>query len=325
MVIHIIDGRQLADEVLSELQKEISGRQLPLGLAAVVVGDVEGVKKFVETKKKAAEKIGVQFSSYELANNANMEEVGSLIQSLADDTAIDGILVELPLPKHLDTQTILDFVPVEKDVDVLSSEAQKKFYNVSLRGQMQTGTRTDADFGILPPAVEAAKIILEHYFVSNHADKIKTPPESIANLKNLKNSTWSPHHGRGVVTIRDFLNGKTASVFGQGILVGKPVAHWLEQYGATVHRIDSQTLNPRPLSLTSDIIVSGVGKPGLITGDMVKEGAVVIDFGFKDGLGDVDFDSVSAKASLITPTPGGTGPLVVAAVLKNLVWVTIEA
>ena len=117
--------------------------------------------------------------------------------------------------------------------------------------------------------------------------------------------------------------GKIAAVFGYGLLVGKPVSHWLANQGATVSVINEFTPEPAELSKKADIIISGVGKPGLIKSDMIKEGAVVIDFGFVsagEGIaGDVDFEEVSKKASLITPVPGGTGPIVVAAVLKNFV------
>lgn len=119
------------------------------------------------------------------------------------------------------------------------------------------------------------------------------------------------------------LKGKKIAVFGQGMLVGKPIAHWLEQQGASVNRVDEFTKNPEEISKKADIIISGVGKPGLIGADMVKDDAILIDYGFgKKGnkmLGDVDFKSVSKKASLLTPVPGGMGPLVIAAVLENLV------
>ena len=126
--------------------------------------------------------------------------------------------------------------------------------------------------------------------------------------------------------------GKTAAVFGQSILIGKPVSHWLESQGANVFRIDENTENAEGLCLQSDIVISGVGKPNLINGNMIKDGTVVVDFGFsarggsafggenKEGekvAGDVDFDSVAPKASLITPVPGGMGPIVIASFLEN--------
>ena len=136
---------------------------------------------------------------------------------------------------------------------------------------------------ILPPAVGALKVLFEEY---------KINPK-----------------------------GKTAAIFGQGLLVGKPISHWLEQIGAKVFRVDENTNDPEKLYLQADIIVSGVGKPNLIRGDMIKEGAVVVDFGYgslnEKITGDVDFDSVAPKTHLITPVPGGMGPIVIASFLKN--------
>ena len=144
---------------------------------------------------------------------------------------------------------------------------------------------------LLPPAVGALKILFEEY---------KIEPKD-----------------------------KTAAVFGQSILIGKPISHWLENMGAKVFRIDENTENARELCLQADIIISGVGKPNLITGDMIKDGAVVVDFGFeKLGekiSGDVDFDSVAPKSSLITPVPGGMGPILIAAFLENALKVCLPS
>jgi methylenetetrahydrofolate dehydrogenase (NADP+)/methenyltetrahydrofolate cyclohydrolase len=137
---------------------------------------------------------------------------------------------------------------------------------------------------VLPPAVAALEMVLKYHNISVHDKKV--------------------------------------AVFGYGTLIGKPVAHWLGRQKAQVSVIDSRTKNAAEISGQADIVITGVGKPGLITGDMVKEGAVVIDYGYgkKDGkmLGDVDFESVGPKAALITPVPGGMGPLVVVAVIENL-------
>lgn len=265
----IIDGKQIAEELLAELKKEVLDKNLNLSLGAVLVGDDPEFKKFVELKSKAAYKADINPTTYPFPADIKTEDLQKDLREIIKWS--DGVLVELPLPEHIDSQAVLNMVPVEKDVDVLSDEAQKLFYSNKSK--------------INPPAVEALKIILE--------------------INDIK------------------LAGKKVAVFGQGILIGKPVSHWLEQQGAEVFRIRSKTENPEKLSLEADIIVTGVGKPGLIKADMVKEGAVVIDFGYgknKDKMaGDVDFIKVVKKASLITPVPGGMGPVLIAVVLKNLI------
>lgn len=266
----LVNGRKIAEEVLTELKKEISNNYLDLSLGAILVGDDPEFNKFVELKRKAAESIGITFTTYKFPENIETYDLAANIREIPK--LVDGILVELPLPKHIDQQAVLNEIPVDKDVDALSSEAEKLFYQNKAK--------------VLPPAAESLKIVLEKELISP--------------------------------------KGKKVAVFGQGTLVGKPISYWLEQQGAEVFRIRSKTENPERLSLEADIIITGVGKSGLVTGDMVKDGAVVIDFGYGRNamgkmVGDVAFESVSSKASLITPVPGGMGPILIAAVLKNLV------
>lgn len=269
----IIDGKKIADELLTELGKEVSDKNLNLSLGAVLVGDDPEFKKFVDLKSRVADRVGISFTTYKFPEDIKTDELKKDMQEILKWS--DGVLVELPLPKHIDQQAILNEIPAKKDVDVLSDKAQAMFYKV-----LPCGMRC-----VLPPAVEALKIILEKNNIS--------------------------------------LKGKKVAVFGQGILVGKPIAYWLEEGGAEVFRINSKTKNSEELCLSVDIVVSGVGKPGLINGDMIKEGAVVIDFGYgkKGGkmMGDVDFKSVSKKSNLITPVPGGMGPILTVVVLKNLI------
>lgn len=304
----IINGKQIADEVLAELKKEVAALRQAQGkslrLAAVLVGEDQALKKFVELKGKIAEDIGISFKMHQFPQNIPSDELVKKVKEIADEN--DGALVELPLPKHIDTQAVLDAVPVEKDVDVLSTEAQARFHEVQ---PIEVGPpkKDRPQERILPPAVEATKIVFEKFSIE--------------------------------------LKGKKVAVFGQGILVGEPISDWLERQGAEVFRINSKTEKPEELSRQADIIVSGVGKPELVNGEMVKparpdarlndtvgqdsgrsggEGVVVIDFGYgrnKEGkmVGDVDYDSVEPKSSLITPVPGGMGPVLIAAVLKNLV------
>lgn len=265
----LIDGKKIAEEILVELKKKISDKNLELSLGAVLVGEDPEFKKFVEFKGRAAEKVGASFTIYHFPENIESEELKKNIQEISKWS--NGILIELPLPKGINQQDVLNTVAVNQDVDVLSDDAQKLFYEDKSR--------------INPPAVEALKIVVDKQGIE--------------------------------------LKGKKVAVFGQGILIGKPISHWLEGQGANVSRIRSTTKNPKELALEADVIISGVGKPELITGDMVKEGSIVIDFGYgkiKNKMaGDVELKGVAKKASLITPVPGGMGPILISAVIKNLV------
>ena len=267
----IIDGKKIAEDILAEVAEEVKKLPKPPRLAAVLVGDYAGSRKFLELKKKAAEKVGVDLRLYEFPADITTQKLRKEIVGIAKARVNHGVLIELPLPPHINAQYVLNAIPPEKDVDVLSEKSQGAFFT----------NRSS----VLPPAVETIKIILE------------------------KNNIYA--------------RSKNCAIFGYGLLVGKPVSHWLAQQGATVSIINEHTLDAKRHSLEADIIVSGVGKPNLLKADMIKEDAVVIDFGFTgvEGkmVGDVDFVEVSTKASLITPVPGGVGPIVIASVLRNLI------
>jgi len=270
----IIDGRKIGQRIIRQAQDKLSQTERPLRLAAVLVGPStssgQALKKFIELKKKAAEEIGVEFRAYEFPENISNNQLREELNKIVKVKTTHGVIIELPLPSHLNTQYLLNTIPEEKDVDVLSEKSQGKFFT-----RLDSAKRAGRS-KILPPSVETVKQIFEEYNVE--------------------------------------LKGKTAAVFGYGLLVGKQVSHWLVNQGATVSIITEFTKEPEKISKEADIIISGVGKPGLITPNMIKEGATVIDFGR-----DVDFEEVSKKADLITPPTGGVGPIVVAAVLKNLV------
>jgi len=267
----VIDGNKIKEEVLNELKKEVINRNLKLRLAAILVGDDPGSRKFLELKGKAAQSIGIDFKMYEFPEDISTSKLREELNIIVKASVNSGVIIELPLPKHINNQYILNTISPQKDPDVLSTKSQGNFFV----GKSKT----------LPPSVEAIKIMFE---------------------KNNLN-----------------IEGKNIVVFGYGFLVGKPITHWLKANGATVSIIDEFTKNPEKISKEADIIISGVGKAGLIKEDMVKDGVVVIDFGYTEEggkiMGDVDFKAVSEKSSLITPVPGGMGPIVIAAVLKNLV------
>ena len=271
----IIDGRTLAQKILAEIQVLVSSQNYPPCLAAVRIGNDPALEKFVDLKKKSAERAGIVFTSHGLPEDVSQKEAQDLIVTLSQDPAIQGIFIELPIPAHLDTRQLLDAIDSKKDVDVLSRTHEEQFYN--------------GNSLILPPAVLALQTVLENEHVS--------------------------------------VAHKKVAVFGRGRLIGKPISHWLKSQGAEVFEIDENTLAPEEYSRKADIVVSGVGKPDLITSDMIKENAIIIDFGYgRKGdamVGDVTFSEVFQKASLITPVPGGMGPLVIAAVLKNLIVLSL--
>ena len=262
----IIDGRKIAQRILEETKEKAKKFKKPLRLAAVLVGENTDLKKFVELKKKAAEEIGIEFKIYKFPESITNNKLREELNKISKVKTTHGVIIELPLPKHLNTQYLLNTIPVEKDIDVLSEKSQGKFFND--RGK------------VLPPSVEAVKQIFEEYNINP--------------------------------------KGKKVAVFGYGLLVGKLVSHWLMNQGATVSIVIEYTKEPEKISKEADIVISGVGKQNLITDDMIKKGTVVIDFGK-----DADFENISKKAGLITPPVGGVGPIVVAAVLKNLVdlWI----
>ena len=262
----LVDGKKIAAIILGQLAVEVKALKKPPRLTAVLVGpDSEAGqlrKKFLLFKQKAAEQAGINFQLYELSEKLTTEELCAEVSKISEAEENDGVLVELPLPKHIDRQLVLDAVAWEKDVDVLSSQGQTAYYS--------------NQSAILPPAVEAVKAIFEEYKVE--------------------------------------LKDKACAVFGSGLLVGRPVAHWLKQQGAKVLIVDEFTGAPEQISITADIIISGVGHRNLITADMVKDDAILIDFG-----PDLNWESFREKPTcLITPPTGGVGPIVVASVLKNL-------
>ncbi len=272
----VIDGKKISEEIKKELAAEISGAGMELALDIVQVGENAVSAKFIKRKEAFAREIGVEVKVHDFPEGISTEELGAEIKKICASPAggkeKGGIIVQLPLPPHIAAQNILDAIPLQKDVDVLSAAAMGRFAvgNPSVGG--------------LPPVVGAAKEILDR---------------------------------RGFE-----IKGKNAVVIGAGILVGKPAAIWLINQGASVFVLRSRTENMAKYTGDADIIISGAGKPGLITPEMVKEGVAVIDAGtsFKDGgiAGDV-LPEVAEKASIFTPVPGGVGPLTVAMVFKNLV------
>lgn len=235
----------------------------------VIVGDDPASKTYVASKKKACSQAGFYSEEYALPETAAQSELTDLIARLNADPKIHGILVQLPLPKHIDEQDVIDSIDPRKDVD--------GFHPVNV-GNLIIGKQ-----GFVPCTPYGCLKLIESTGVS--------------------------------------IDGVRAVVVGRSNIVGKPMGALLMSRGATVTTCHSRTRDLAEECRRADILVAAVGRPKMITGDMVKPGAVVIDVGINrvDGkiVGDVDFDSVSEVAGYITPVPGGVGPMTITMLLQN--------
>lgn len=274
----LIDGKAIAAAVRKRIAQEIQSLQeeqgITPGLAVVLAGDDSASEVYVKNKGKACEEVGIDFKLHRLSASATQQELEETIDSLNDREDIDGILLQLPLPGHLNPNRFVGRIRPDKDVDAFHPK------NI---GHIMRG-----DFVFLP-----------------------CTPAGIMEL--LRVSGIDPA-------------GRRCVVVGRSNIVGKPMAMQLLHADATVTICHSKTQNLAQVCREADILVSAAGQAGLITGDMVRPGAVVIDVGInrnEEGrlCGDVDFASVEPVASYITPVPGGVGPMTVAMLLQN----TLEA
>ena len=269
----IIDGSAFAKEIRGRLMAEVEAFRRQTGdvpgLAVVLVGDDPASQVYVRNKEKACHEVGMDSWKHHLPESASVDEVLTVVDRLNRDPQVNGILVQLPLPKRIDSGRVLAAVDPGKDVD--------GFHTFNL-GKLLAGQAT----------------------------LVACTPKGIIEL--LKRSNVE-------------LSGSEAVVLGRSITVGKPIALLLLQEDATVTICHSKTKNLDEVLSRADIVIAAVGKPQTVTGDMVKDGVVVIDVGINrvgDKLvGDVDFDSVAPKARAITPVPGGVGPMTIAMLLEN--------
>lgn len=272
----IIDGKKMAEEIKNSLREKILSFKTKPRLAIVKVDASAVTEKFLNQKSKFAEDIGASFRIYDFPENISTSQLRKKVSEIVHIEKNTGIIVQLPLPKSINTQYILDAIPPQKDPDVLSS----KSFGLFSTGRLK----------ILPPIVGAIEHILTAHSVQ--------------------------------------LTAKNVVVVGAGRLVGKPVATWLMNQGATVTVLNEHSKEINYFTKKADIVISGAGKPNLITSDMVKDVVIAIDCGTSIGssdakseralLGDID-PEVAKKASIFTPTPGGVGPLTVAMLFSNLV------
>jgi methylenetetrahydrofolate dehydrogenase (NADP+)/methenyltetrahydrofolate cyclohydrolase len=270
----IIDGNKTAREILEEIRRKTAVMKdqqgdVP-GLAVVLVGEDPASKVYVGRKAKACVDVGFMSREFKLPADTPEERLLGIIRELNEDSLIHGILVQLPLPKHISTEKIIAAIDPHKDVDGFHP------YNV---GGLLAGT---------PLFVPCT-------------------PRGIMELISRAGID---------------LKGKEAVVVGRSNIVGKPMALLLLAQHATVTICHSRTQDLPAVTRRADVLVAAIGKPKMINGDMVKEGAVVIDVGvnrLENGklAGDVDFEDVAPKASFITPVPGGVGPMTIAMLMQN--------
>ena len=271
----IIDGKKTPAEIRAQLRGKTAAFEekygQKVGLAVVLIGEDPASQVYVRNKIRGCEEAGIRSFAHYLPADVTQAEAEELVRALASDDAVHGILVQLPLPKHLNADKILACIPAEKDVDGFSAE------NIGRLARNEECTVACTPLGVME--------LLHRYGVEPR--------------------------------------GKRAVVIGRSNIVGRPMALLLLNADATVTICHSRTVNLAEECARADILVAAIGKPNFVTADMVKEGAVVIDVGINrvDGklVGDVDFAAVSQKASLITPVPGGVGPMTIAMLLQNAV------
>ncbi|MBZ4646369.1 MAG: methylenetetrahydrofolate dehydrogenase / methenyltetrahydrofolate cyclohydrolase [Petroclostridium sp.] len=275
MAAKIIDGKQIASKIKNELKNEVD--QLKLkgifpGLAVVIVGNNPASRVYVNAKKKACEEIGIYSEEYALPEETTQQELLDLVRTLNKKKEVHGILVQLPLPKHLNEEEVINTINPNKDVDAFHP-------------------------------VNVGRIIL--------GNPVFLPCTPAGVMELIKQSGFD-------------VEGKECVVVGRSNIVGKPQSILLLEQHGTVTICHSRTRNLKDVCRRADILVVAVGKPHIITGDMIKPGAVVIDVGVnrlenKKLAGDVDFDSAVEVAGAITPVPGGVGPMTIAMLMKNTV------
>lgn len=286
MAAEIISGRELSKQIRAELKGQVEEAKAKYGkvpkLTVVLVGENPASVSYVTRKEKDANEVGFEGELIRKPADISEAELLSLIDDLNNDDTVNGVLIQLPLPDHIDADKVLDYIKVEKDVDGFH-------------------------------------------------------PMNVGNL-HVGRKAYVPCTPKGIITMIKSaglpIEGKKAVVVGRSNIVGKPVSMLLLNENATVTIAHSRTKDLPAVCREADILVAAVGRPEMVKGDWVKDGAVVIDVGVnriqveqEDGtmknklVGDVEFDAASERAAFITPVPGGVGPMTIASLLQN----TMEA
>ena len=275
----IIDGKQISLDIKNELKEKVAKYKeqgIEITLVVVKVGNDPASAVYVRNKEKACEYVGINSKTLALPEETTEEELLNVVKELNEDKNVNGILVQLPLPKHIDEKTIINAIAPNKDVDAFHP-------------------------------VNVGKIMVGNY------DFVPCTPAGVMEL--IKESGID-------------VSGKECVIVGRSNIVGKPQAMLLLHQNGTVTICHSKTKNLAEKTKNADILVAAVGIPNFIKGDMIKEGAVVIDVGInrlenKKLCGDVEFESAEKVAGAITPVPGGVGPMTIAMLMKNTVKAAI--
>ena len=268
----LIDGKKLAEKICAEVAREAAELPRKPCLAAVLVGDDPASEIYVRNKEHDCQKCGIDSRRFDLPADTAQEELLSLIDELNRDGGVDGILVQLPLPEHIDESAVIDAISPEKDIDA--------FHPLNV-GKMITG-----EPALWPCTPAGIMEMFREYGIS--------------------------------------LDGKKCVMVGRSNIVGRPMGLLMLRENGTVIYCHSRTPDLAAMTIQADILVVAAGCPRLITGDMIKPGAVVIDVAMNRDpetgkfFGDVCFDEVEKKASFITPVPGGVGPMTRAMLMKNI-------
>jgi len=271
----VLDGKALSLKIKNRVKEEIKDlrdKGITPGLAVVIIGDDPASHTYVRMKEKACEDVGIYSILHKMPEDISQEKILETIEMMNKNPNIDGILIQLPLPKHIDTSKILQAVTASKDVDGFQP------FNV---GKLALGLDTF------------------------------TPCTPLGVMKLLEEYDIDP-------------KGLDTCIVGASDIVGKPMMNLLLNANATVDICHIYTKDLKEHTKRADLLIVGVGKPDLITEDMVKEGAIVVDIGInrlESGklVGDVSYDSVAKKCSYITPVPGGVGPMTIAMLLENTI------
>lgn len=271
----ILDGKSLSVSIQNEIKKEterLKAKNITAGLAVVLVGDDSASHSYVKMKEKACDSCGIYSILHKMPSSISEEKILETIHMMNQNPNIDGILVQLPLPPHVNQTKIIEAIDAKKDVDGFHP------FNV---GRLGTGLD-----GFVPCTPLGVMRLLEHYKID--------------------------------------VKGLNACVVGASNIVGKPMMNLLLNAFATVDICHIFTKDLAAHTKKADLLIVGVGKAGLITKEMVKDDAIVIDIGINrlsDGrlVGDVDFEAVAPKCSFITPVPGGVGPMTISMLLENTI------